>query len=143
MPPTAPATPSLFRIFGSKPGAYGAGILGVLDERNWETVHDLAEVYTSWGGYAYSRQDFGVTARNEFRTRFGQIVIAAKNQDNREHDVFDSDDYMQYHGGMIATVRSLTGRSPRQFFGDSSDPVARPGPGSPGRGTPRFPQSRG
>ena len=114
--------PSLFRIFGSKPGAYGAGILGVLDERNWETVHDLAEVYTSWGGFAYSRQDFGVTARNEFRTRFGQIVIAAKNQDNREHDVFDSDDYMQYHGGMIATVRSLTGRSPRQFFGDSSDP---------------------
>ena len=59
--------PSLFRIFGSKPGAYGAGILGVLDERNWETVHDLAEVYTSWGGYAYSRQDFGVTARNEFQ----------------------------------------------------------------------------
>ena len=114
--------PSLFRIFGSKPGAYGAGILGVLDERNWESVHDLAEVYTAWGGYAYSRQDFGVTARNEFRARFGQIVIAAKNQDNREHDVFDSDDYMQYHGGMIATVRSLTGRNPRQFFGDSSDP---------------------
>lgn len=114
--------PALFRIFGSKPGAYGAGILGVLDERNWESVHDLAEVYTAWGGYAYSRQDFGVTARSEFRTRFGQIVIAAKNQDNREHDVFDSDDYMQYHGGMIATVRSLTGRSPRQFFGDSSDP---------------------
>ena len=115
--------PALFRIFGSKPGAYGAGILGVLDERNWETVHDLAEVYTAWGGYAYSRQDFGVTARSEFRTRFGQIVIAAKNQDNREHDVFDSDDYMQYHGGMIATVRSLAGRSPRQFFGDSSDPA--------------------
>ena len=117
------SNPSLFRIFGSKPGSYGAGILGVLDERNWETVHDLAEVYTAWGGYAYSRQDFGVTARNEFRTRFGQIVIAAKNQDNREHDVFDSDDYMQYHGGMIATVRSLTGRNPRQFFGDSSDPT--------------------
>ena len=113
---------ALFRIFGSKPGAYGAGILGVIDERNWESVHDLAEVYTAWGGYAYSRQDFGVAARREFRTRFGQIVIAAKNQDNREHDVFDSDDYMQYHGGMIATVRSLTGRNPRQFFGDSSDP---------------------
>ena len=115
--------PALFRIFGSKPGAYGAGILGVIDERNWESVHDLAEVYTAWGGYAYSRQDFGVTARQEFRARFSQIVIAAKNQDNREHDVFDSDDYMQYHGGMIATVRSLTGRSPRQFFGDSSDPA--------------------
>ena len=113
---------SLYRIFGSKPGTYGAGILPVLDERNWESVHDLAEVYTAWGGYAYTQRDFGVSARPEFRQRFGQIVVAAKNQDNREHDVFDSDDYMQYHGGMIATVRSLTGRNPRQFFGDSSDP---------------------
>ena len=113
---------SLYRIFGSKPGTYGAGILPVLDERNWESVHDLAEVYTAWGGYAYTQQDFGVSARPQFRQRFSQIVVAAKNQDNREHDVFDSDDYMQYHGGMIATVRALTGRNPRQFFGDSSDP---------------------
>ena len=113
---------SLYRIFGSKPGTYGAGILPVLDERNWETVHDLAEVYTAWGGYAYTQRDFGVSARPQFRQRFSQIVVAAKNQDNREHDVFDSDDYMQYHGGMIATVRALTGRNPRQFFGDSSDP---------------------
>ena len=116
------AAGALYRIFGSKPGTYGAGILPVLDERNWETVHDLAEVYTAWGGYAYTRQDFGVNARPQFRQRFSQIVIAAKNQDNREHDVFDSDDYMQYHGGMIATVRALTGRNPRQFFGDTSDP---------------------
>ncbi len=113
---------SLYRIFGSKPGSYGAGILPVLDERNWETVQDLAEVYTAWGGYAYTRRDHGVNARTQFRRRFGQIVVAAKNQDTREHDIFDSDDYMQYHGGMIATVRALTGRSPRQFFGDSADP---------------------
>ena len=113
---------ALYRVFGSKPGTYGAGILPVLDERNWETVQDLAEVYTAWGGYAYTRQDFGVQARDEFRRRFSQIVVAAKNQDNREHDIFDSDDYMQYHGGMIATVRALTGRNPQQFFGDSSDP---------------------
>ena len=115
--------PSLYRIFGSKPGSYGAGILAAIDERNWENVQDLAEVYTAWGGYAYTRQDFGVHARDQFRRRFGQIVVAAKNQDNREHDIFDSDDYMQYHGGMIATVRALTGKNPQQFFGDSSDPT--------------------
>ncbi len=113
---------SLYRIFGSKPGTYGAGILTVLDERNWETVQDLAEVYTAWGGYAYTQQDHGVNARSQFRLRFSQIVVAAKNQDTREHDIFDSDDYMQYHGGMIATVRALSGRNPRQFFGDSADP---------------------
>ena len=118
----ANAPKALYRIFGSKPGTYGAGILPVLDERNWENVQDLAEVYTAWGGYAYTRNDFGVHARDEFRRRFSQIVIAAKNQDNREHDIFDSDDYMQYHGGMIATVRALTGKNPQQYFGDSSDP---------------------
>ncbi len=112
----------LYRIFGSKPGSYGAGILQVLDERNWETVQNLSDVYAAWGGYAYTRQEHGVSARKEFRKRFGQIVVAAKNQDNREHDIFDSDDYLQYHGGMIATVRALTGRNPRQFLGDSSDP---------------------
>ena len=113
---------SLYRIFGSKPGTYGAGILPLLDERNWETAQDLAEVYTTWGSYAYTRKAHGVSARPEFRRRFSQIVVAAKNQDNREHDIFDSDDYMQYHGGMIATVRALTGQNPRQFLGDSSDP---------------------
>ena len=113
---------SLYRIFGSKPGSYGAGILQALDERNWDTVQDLAEVYAAWGGFAYTQQEHGVSARQEFRKRFSQIVVAAKNQDNREHDIFDSDDYMQYHGGMIATVRALTGKNPRQFLGDSSDP---------------------
>ena len=118
----SPGNPALYRIFGSKPGAYGAGILPALDERNWETVNDLAEIYTAWGGYAYTQQAHGVNARPQFRRRFSQIVVAAKNQDTREHDIFDSDDYMQYHGGMIATVRALAGRSPRQFFGDSADP---------------------
>jgi cobaltochelatase CobN len=111
-----------YRIFGSKPGTYGAGILPLLDERNWKDDQDLARVYAAWGGYAYTRSSYGQEAIPEFKTRFGQIVVAAKNQDNREHDIFDSDDYLQYHGGMIATVRALTGQNPRQFFGDSSDP---------------------
>ncbi|MEE9398080.1 MAG: cobaltochelatase subunit CobN, partial [Methylococcales bacterium] len=45
------------------------------------------------------------------------------NQDNHEHDIFDSDDYLQFHGGMIATIRALTGQQPRHYFGDSHDPA--------------------
>ncbi|MDP8922919.1 MAG: cobaltochelatase subunit CobN [Chloroflexota bacterium] len=112
-----------YRVFGSKPGTYGAGILPLLDERNWKTDQDLAAVYQAWGAFAYGRGVFGAEAPDEFRERFGSIVIAAKNQDNREHDIFDSDDYLQYHGGMIAMVRSLTGRNPKQYFGDSSNPL--------------------
>ncbi|MCI0812852.1 MAG: cobaltochelatase subunit CobN, partial [Chloroflexi bacterium] len=113
---------SLYRIFGSKPGSYGAGILQAIDQGNWQTDEDLANVYTAWGSFAYTRQRHGVSAVKEFRRRFASIDVATKNQDNREHDIFDSDDYMQFHGGMIATVRHLAGKNPRQFFGDSADP---------------------
>jgi cobaltochelatase CobN len=113
---------ALYRVFGCKPGSYGAGILPLIDESNWTTVHDFAEAYVNWGGYAYSADDYGVDARHEFRTVLGRVQVAAKNQDNREHDIFDSDDYLQFHGGMIATIRALSGRPPRRYFGDTSDP---------------------
>src|SRR5262249_19357073 len=43
------------RIFGSKPGAYGAGLLPLIDARNWRDDRDLAEVYAVWGGYSYGK----------------------------------------------------------------------------------------
>ncbi len=87
---------ALHRIFGSKPGSYGAGILPLLDERNWQTDADIAEVYATWGGYAYTRTVYGLRAPETFKLRLGQVSVAVKNQDNREHDIFDSDDYLQF-----------------------------------------------
>ncbi len=113
------------RIFGAKPGAYGSGILPLLESRDWRSDDDLAAVYQAWGGYSYGRDGMGVPASDAMRRRFATIEVAAKNQDNREHDIFDSDDYLQDHGGMVATIRALTGRQPKAWFGDSADP-ARP-----------------
>lgn len=113
---------SRYRIFGCKPGSYGAGILPLIDERNWQGVADFAEAYVNWGGYVYTGDEFGSDAREDFRGALQTISVAVKNQDNREHDIFDSDDYLQYHGGMIAAVRGLTGGTPKRYFGDSSDP---------------------
>ncbi|MFF4124582.1 cobaltochelatase subunit CobN [Microbispora rosea] len=112
------------RVFGSKPGAYGAGLLPLIDARNWRDDADLAEVYAVWGGYAYGRGLDGREARADMEVAFRRIDVAAKNQDNREHDIADSDDYFQYHGGMVAMVRHLTGRSPAAYVGDSHVPDA-------------------
>ncbi len=114
---------SRYRVFGSKPGCYGAGLLALIDERNWRDDADLAETYVNWGGYAYGVDADGVDARAAFRRRLAQVQVAVHNQDNREHDIFDSDDYFQFHGGMIATIRALTGTKPRHYFGDTHDPV--------------------
>jgi cobaltochelatase CobN len=122
VPERSAAERARYRIFGSKPGAYGAGVLPLLDSGAWHDETDIAAVYTAWGAYAYTRDGYGVAAEEEFRSSFSEIAVAVKNQDNREHDIFDSDDYLQYHGGMIACVRALTGRAPRAYFGDSADP---------------------
>jgi len=112
------------RIFGSKPGSYGAGILPLIEAGNWRNDADLAEVYTTWGGYAYGRDLDGVPARADMEANYRRIRVAAKNVDTREHDIADSDDYFQYHGGMVATVRALTGAAPRAYVGDSTSPDA-------------------
>ena len=113
------------RIFGAKPGAYGSGILPLLESRDWRSDADLAAVYEVWSGWSYGRRAMGAPAPEAMRRRFAAIEVAVKNQDNREHDIFDSDDYLQDHGGMVATVRALSGSQPRAWFGDTSDP-ARP-----------------
>lgn len=108
------------RIFGSKPGTYGAGLLQLIDSRNWRDDADLAQVYTAWGGFAYGRGLDGAPAAEDMTRQYRRIAVAAKNTDSREHDIADSDDYFQFHGGMIATVRALTGRDPAAYIGDNT-----------------------
>ena len=115
---------STTRIFGSKPGTYGAGLLQLIDSRNWRDDADLAEVYTAWGGFAYGRGLDGKPAAADMENQYRRIAVAAKNTDCREHDIADSDDYFQYHGGMIATVRALTGQAPAAYIGDNTRPDA-------------------
>jgi cobaltochelatase CobN len=112
------------RIFGSAPGSYGAGILQVVESGTWRDDADLADVYTAWGGFAYGRGLDGRPAADDMRANYRRIQVAAKNIDTREHDIADSDDYFQYHGGMIATVRALTGADPKAYVGDSTTPDA-------------------
>jgi cobaltochelatase CobN len=111
-----------YRIFGSKPGSYGAGILPLIETGNWQGDDDFARAFLAWGGYAYGKGTDGVDAQPIFAQRLKSIEVALHNQDNREHDIFDSDDYFQFHGGMIASIRALTGTQPKAYFGDSSRP---------------------
>ncbi|MDP1821394.1 MAG: cobaltochelatase subunit CobN [Acidimicrobiales bacterium] len=111
------------RLWGPPPGGYGSGIGAVLEQRSWRTDADLAEVYLAWSGFAYGRSRHGTADPDGMRRRFAAIEVAVKNQDNREHDIFDSGDYLEDHGGMVAAVRSLRGEAPKAWFGDSSDPA--------------------
>ncbi|MCL0034543.1 cobaltochelatase subunit CobN [Dehalococcoidia bacterium] len=111
-----------YRVFGCKPGTYGAGVCDAIDAKNWKDEKDLGEIYVVWGGYAYGKKNYGVTVPEQFKRRLSQLDIAVQNHDTREHDMLDSDDFYSYHGGMIAAVKAFKGELPSSYCGDNSDP---------------------
>ncbi len=110
------------RIFGSKPGAYGAGLQALIDEQLWDSPSDLAESYIGWGGYAYGKGVEGEEHKETFTLRLKHIEAVVQNQDNREHDLLDSDDYYQFEGGMTAAVEHVSGARPTVYHNDHSRP---------------------
>ncbi|PZU58911.1 MAG: cobaltochelatase subunit CobN [Sphingobium sp.] len=120
--PSAAARRSGARVFGSKPGAYGAGLQAMIDERLWHERADLAAAYLDWGGFAYGGGMEGEAERDLFASRLSQADALVQNQDNREHDLLDSDDYYQFEGGVAAAVEHLSGRKPLSYHNDHSRP---------------------
>jgi cobaltochelatase CobN len=111
-----------YRIFGSKPGSYGAGLQTLIDERIWQEEGDLAEAYLGWSQWAYGAGAEGRAERGLLEARLAGAEAVLHNQDNREHDILDSDDYYQFEGGLALAVRHLSGREPAVYHIDHSQP---------------------
>ncbi|HZS81815.1 MAG TPA: cobaltochelatase subunit CobN [Stellaceae bacterium] len=122
VPPEEARRRAGFRVFGAKPGAYGAGLQALIDQGGWEGDAELAEAYLAWGGYAYGGGAEGKAEDAMFRARLAAAEAVIHNQDNREHDLLDSDDYYQFEGGLAAAIRHLSGRQPAIWHLDHSRP---------------------
>jgi cobaltochelatase CobN len=119
------------RIYGSAPGAYGAGLQGLIDSGHWEGRGDLGEAFLNWSSWRYAPEgsaQAGAGAapidaradRQGLEQRLRRVEVVLHNQDNREHDLLDSDDYYQFQGGLSAAAERLQGRRPALWFGDHS-----------------------
>jgi cobaltochelatase CobN len=111
-----------FRVFGSKPGGYGAGLQGLIDERLWDSEADLADAWLGASGYAYGAGGEASPERAMLEARLAGADAVLHNQDNREHDLLDSGDYYQFEGGLALVVRQLSGRAPAVYHNDHSRP---------------------
>ena len=108
------------RVFGSAPGAYGAGLQGLIDSGIWEERGDLAEAFLAWSGWRYEGSGVAVADRSGLEQRLASVQVVLHNQDNREHDLLDSDDYYQFQGGLSAAAERLQGQAPALWFADHS-----------------------
>ena len=137
-----------WRVYGSAPGAYGAGLQALIDSGQWESRSDLGEAFLQWsswrygaaiesgaaagetgkadtgrGASAWDPSQVGIEAypdRSGLEARLRQVQVVLHNQDNREHDLLDSDDYYQFQGGLSAAVEHLRGSAPQLWFADHS-----------------------
>ena len=85
----------------------------------------------------------GRAAQDELAARLRGVELVLHNQDNREHDLLDSDDYYQFEGGLAATVRHLSGRQPEIFHNDHSRPELPARAHAQGGDRPRGARPRG
>ena len=113
-----------WRVFGPRPGGYGAGLQEVMASGRWKEQGDLAQAYLRSGAFAYGQGEHGRAARAAFEQRLVGVDVVLHNQDNREHDILDSDDYYQFQGGMAAAVQQLAGAPAALYHGDLSTPGA-------------------
>lgn len=111
-----------WRVFGPRPGGYGAGVQDVIDSGRWEVPGDIAQAYLRAGAFAYGQDGHGAAARASFERRVSGFDVVLQNQDNQEQDILDSSDFYQFQGGMAAAVQHLNGKAASMYHGDFSTP---------------------
>ncbi|MEM7695178.1 MAG: cobaltochelatase subunit CobN [Pseudomonadota bacterium] len=115
-------------VFGAMPGAYGAGLQALIETGDWQARADLADAFVSWGQFAYGVGRAGEADPSALTARLARVDALVQAQDNREHDLLDSDDYYQFEGGLAAAVEIAKGAPAKSVHVDTSDgerPVAR------------------
>ncbi len=110
------------RIFGAKPGRFGAGLQDRIETGAWSTRDDLAKAYIDQGAHAYGAGLEGKAAKTQFKALLKSLDAVVHNQDAREFDLLDSDDFYDFEGGMAAAAEHVSGKTPMIYHNDHSNP---------------------
>jgi cobaltochelatase CobN len=111
---------SINRIFGSAPGSYGAGLQELISNSNWENIDDFGESFLNWSKWIYNDTLEPIEDKKSLENALKNVQLVVHNQDNKEHDILDSDDYYQFQGGLSSAVKKLSGKLPEMYHGDLS-----------------------
>lgn len=111
-----------YRVFGTKPGAYGTGVNLAVFASAWKEEKDLAEVFIDWSGYAYGKEVFGEKEHTEFADLLKSVEITYFKKESDEFDVLDCCCNFAYHGGLTVAAKSVSGKEIEAHYGDTRDP---------------------
>ncbi len=113
------------RIFGSRPGTYGAGIEELLSNGRWDTREELGRAYLEATSHAYGgAEGTARQADGAFATRIGGADLLVHTGDDPGRDILEGSADVAFIGGFAAAVAALGGKADLVSL-DTTDP-ARP-----------------
>jgi len=120
---TDAATLAGYRVFGSRPGAYGAALMEVLEAGAWNTRGDLADAAVRAGSWVYGRDTAEAFESPELlRRQLARTDLVLHTLDSATEDLFSSSEVFEFQGGLIAAVTAETSRHPSAYIADTSLP---------------------
>ncbi len=99
-----------YRVYGSPPGSYGAGVNLAVEASAWKDREELAKIWIQWSGYAYTRRKYGVESHEHLALSLKRVDMVNRNHVSDEHDIFGCCCYFSYHGGFYNAAKTLSGR---------------------------------
>ena len=116
-----------YRIFCAQPGVYKAGVNLAVYASAWKTEGDLSDVYLFWNGYAYGGgagdATYGVQAHQELSANLARVEVTFDKHISDEGDFLNCCGYYSNYGGMTVAAKTLSGKAPRTYYGDTRDPA--------------------
>jgi cobaltochelatase CobN len=116
-----------YRIFCAQPGVYKAGVNLAVYASAWKTENDLSDVYVFWNGYAYGGgagdSTYGVQAHKELVENLRRVEITFDKHISDEGDFLNCCGYYSNYGGMTVAAKSISGKAPKTYYGDTRDPA--------------------
>lgn len=108
------------RVFGTAPGAYGAGV-NRLAERSgaWDDRKQLGKAFIKRMGHAYGVESLGLNsgagAQNLFTTQLNNVGNTYLGRASNLYGLIDNNDAFDYLGGLNLAIETVTGEQPDSF----------------------------
>lgn len=112
-----------WRVFGTAPGAYGAGINRLASRSSaWEDRAELGSAYRRRMGHVYGKRQGGEPAHAVFDANLAQVGRTYLGRASHLYGLLDNDDGFDFQGGLSNAVEHLRGQAPDNRVMQHADP---------------------
>lgn len=124
LPPAKARALSTRRSFGGLNGAYGTGIMGMVEaSESWRSESEIAQQYIHNMGANYGDEEqWGDFEPHLFSAALLNTDVVVQPRSSNTWGALSLDHVYEFMGGLNMAVRSVTGKDPAAYFSDYRNP---------------------